>query len=37
MTSKHDYLIGDFNINRKKHFFSIFYQAREAIVNPGIS
>lgn len=37
MTSKHDYLTGDFNLNRGKHFFSIFHQAREAIVNPDIS
>tara|TARA_B110000971_G_C19909688_1_gene453920 strand:+ start:361 stop:564 length:204 start_codon:yes stop_codon:yes gene_type:complete len=37
MTSKKDYLIGDFNYNRKIHFLSIFHQASEAIVNPDIS
>lgn len=30
------YYANDFSINRKIHFFSIFYQAREVILNPEI-
>lgn len=31
------HLSNDFNLTRKNQFLSIFYQAREAIVNPNIS
>ena len=36
-SNKHySYLSGDFNLNRREQFLSIFYQAREAIINPNI-
>ena len=37
-SNKHfSYLSSDFNLNRRDQFSSIFYQAREAIINPKIN